>query len=298
MTIQAEQRRASLTRLIKDGCDLQEELERRMLFTDNPRERGRHKLDLTEIKEQINGWFEELNKFETEKQNNTTQSTAAKERLVSTREKLRSEWSKEFGEEELREPVQPGKTRRLRVFLYCFDDLSNEVYDLAHFLRSIGITPFLDHQNVSPNNRKQNIRDIVRSSDIILICLSFSTSKRVELSNELNLLLKTVDQTRSDFPDLDTPVIIVRLKAVLVPERLKRYGQVTVMDEQGLRILFQLLEERTDQLALDLIPFASIYINPFSGYSNRNYDITTKNGTLKISVPDKLVLRVTIEHTN
>ena len=91
--------------------------------------------------------------------------------------------------------------------------------------------------------RENALRDAVRESDVLLICLS-TESIQVERSNEIQLVsAMMVEKTQGALF-----VMPVRFEKCDVPDSLKRWQAVDLFDETGYERLMQALKLRADRL--------------------------------------------------
>ncbi|BDC52952.1 hypothetical protein F183_A52670 [Bryobacterales bacterium F-183] len=148
-----------------------------------------------------------------------------------------SEITAELGaliEKEMMSPSRP-----LRVFLcHCAED-KERVRQLYHRLRIDRLQPWLDEEDLLPGQRwEQEIRQAVRSSDVILACLSQqSITKTGYVQKELRFALDIAEE----FPDDRIFLIPARLENCFVPDRLKHLQWVDLFEENGYERLLRAL---------------------------------------------------------
>jgi tetratricopeptide (TPR) repeat protein len=138
--------------------------------------------------------------------------------------------------------------RKLRVFLCHSSDDKPLVRNLYNRLNSDGIDSWLDEENLLPGEEwEQEIIKAVRSSDIVIVCLSQrSINKRGYVQKEIKLALDVADEQ----PEGAIFLIPVKLEECDVPGRLSRWHWVNLFQEQGYEKLMRALKSRADKLGL------------------------------------------------
>lgn len=136
----------------------------------------------------------------------------------------------------------PSKLQGLKVFLCHGSEDKAVVRELYAKLRSYGITPWLDEEDILPGQDWDGeIRRAVRASDAILVCLSStSAGKSGYLQKEIRFALDVADEK----PDGAIFIIPVRIEECDIPERLRRWQWVNYYDPQGFDKLIRALRKR------------------------------------------------------
>jgi hypothetical protein len=133
----------------------------------------------------------------------------------------------------------------LRVFLCHSQDDKPAVRDLYCRLRYQGSAPWLDEYELLPGHRwKQEIRKAVRDSDVVIVCLSkASITKRGYVQKEIRLALDAAEE----LPDGTIFIIPLKLEDCDVPDRLRRYQSVSILESNGYEKLWLSLDRRCNQ---------------------------------------------------
>jgi hypothetical protein len=136
----------------------------------------------------------------------------------------------------------PVHSRRVKVFLCHSSSDKHSVRALRAKLLSDGIQPWLDEEDILPGeNWEEAIRRAIRTSDMVLVCLSMtSVSKIGYLQKEINSVLDVADEQ----PEGTIFLIPVRLEPCDVPSRLSKWQWVDLFDERGYRRLMRSLRSR------------------------------------------------------
>jgi hypothetical protein len=144
--------------------------------------------------------------------------------------------------------TQPEFSRPLRVFLCHSSGDKPAVRDLYHRLRSDGIDPWLDEENLLPGqNWEREIPKAVRNCDVALVCLSESSvNKRGYVQKEIKFALDVADEQPEDAIFL----IPLRLEECDVPERLRLYHWVNIYESKGYEKLMRSLRARSSTLSV------------------------------------------------
>jgi hypothetical protein len=130
----------------------------------------------------------------------------------------------------------------LRVFLCHASEDKSPVRELSRFLAGLGHDPWLDEEKlVGGQDWDQQIRQALRQSDVVLVCLSDKSSKRGYVQKELKRALDIADE----FPDGEIYLIPVRLTDCPVPERLARLHYVDLHRPGGSERLRAALDIRS-----------------------------------------------------
>ncbi|MDQ3819365.1 MAG: toll/interleukin-1 receptor domain-containing protein [Acidobacteriota bacterium] len=138
--------------------------------------------------------------------------------------------------------------RKLRVFLCHSSDDKPLVRNLYNRLNSDGIDSWLDEENLLPGEEWElEIIKAVRSSDIVIVCLSQSSiNKSGYVQKEIKLALDVADEQ----PEGAIFLIPVKLEECDVPRRLSRWHWVNLFQEHGYERLMRALKSRADKLGL------------------------------------------------
>ncbi len=150
-------------------------------------------------------------------------------------------------------PVFDGKkiNRSLRVFLCHSKGDKPVIRALYQRLRAQGIEPWLDEEDILPGQDWEiEIHNAVRSSDIVLACLSIrSVTKAGYVQKEIKIALDAAERQ----PDGAIFLIPLRLEECEVPERLKKWQWVNLFDDGGFDKLMRSLQTRRTQLEQTLV---------------------------------------------
>jgi TIR domain len=132
------------------------------------------------------------------------------------------------------------------IFLCHSSDDKAVVRDLYRRLSDDGFAPWQDEQDLLPGQDwEKEITKAVRNSDIVLVCLSFSSvTKAGFMQKEIRCALDAADRQ----PDGTIFFIPVRLQACEVPERLQRWQWVDLFEEKGYSRLLASLQLRKHSL--------------------------------------------------
>jgi len=141
-----------------------------------------------------------------------------------------------------------GLPRQLRVFLCHASGDKPAVRDLYRRLRSDGIAPWLDEEDLLPGQDWQlEIPKAVRSSDAVIICLSRrAITKAGYVQKEIRYALDVADEQ----PESTIFLIPLRLEECETPDRLRRWQWVDLFRETGYERLLRALRARAESLGL------------------------------------------------
>jgi hypothetical protein len=144
--------------------------------------------------------------------------------------------------------IQPPRT--LRVFLCHSSDDKQFVRELYSRLRAENVDPWLDEKKLIPGQDWQTeIQKAVRTSDIILVCLSKGAINRKGfIHKEIKYALDVADEQ----PEGTIFLIPLRLDECDMPERLRRWHWVNYFDEDGYERLLLALRVRAGTLGLTI----------------------------------------------
>lgn len=136
--------------------------------------------------------------------------------------------------------------RSLKVFLCHSSADKPAVRDLFHKLLKEGINPWLDEEDLLPGHEwQQEIPKAVRTSDVVIVCLSKSSiSKAGYVQKEIRYALDVADEQ----PEGTIFIIPVKLEQCEVPERLKRWQWVNLFEERGYERLMTALQTRANMI--------------------------------------------------
>jgi TIR domain len=132
-------------------------------------------------------------------------------------------------------PVQPSyrfeDSHQVMVFLCHASSDKPTVRTLRSRLLGDGIQPWLDEEDILPGQKWEvAIQKAIRSSDIILVCLSKTSINKVGyLQREISEVLQVADEQ----PEDSIFVIPARLEPCDVPERFRRWQWVDLFEELG-----------------------------------------------------------------
>jgi hypothetical protein len=131
----------------------------------------------------------------------------------------------------------------LRVFLCHASADKSRVWELYKHLRDDGFDPWLDVENLFPGQEwEPEITKAVRTSEVVLVCLSPSSiSKHGFVQKEIKTALDIADEK----PPGTIFIIPVILDQCPVPERLRRWQWVNLVEAKGYHRLLESLWLRT-----------------------------------------------------
>jgi hypothetical protein len=146
-------------------------------------------------------------------------------------------------------PSPPGPQQRinparsaLQIFLCHASEDKPLVRELYHRLSRDGFQPWLDEVAVLPGQEwREEIAKAVRASHVVLVCLTKQfTAKAGFVHTETKLILDVADEQ----PEGTIFLIPVKLQGCTLPERLKRWQWVDLMDTDGYNRLLRALDHR------------------------------------------------------
>ncbi len=139
-------------------------------------------------------------------------------------------------------------SRPLRVFLCHASQDKPSVRSLYKQLKSNDVDPWLDEEKLIPGqNWRLEIPKAVRSSDVIVVCLSRnSISKEGFVQSEI----KTALDVAAEKPEGTIFIIPLRLEECEVPESLHHLHWVNLFDHKGIEPLLYALRARAENLSL------------------------------------------------
>jgi hypothetical protein len=134
----------------------------------------------------------------------------------------------EGAEQHLLKPTTP---RRPKVFLCHSSSDKPSVRTLRRRLLEDGCKPWLDEEDILPGQDwDREIRRAIRTSDLVLVCLSKTSVNKVGyLQKEIKDVLDVADEQ----PEGTIFVIPARLELCEVPDRLRRWNWVDLFEDTG-----------------------------------------------------------------
>jgi len=141
-------------------------------------------------------------------------------------------------------------SRPLRVFLCHATQDKPSVRKLFKQLSSESIDPWLDEEKlIAGQNWRVEIPKAVRSSDIVVVCLSGnSISKEGFVQSEI----KTALDVATEKPEGAIFLIPLRLEECEVPEQLRHLHWVNYFENKGFERLLYALRARAENLRLTI----------------------------------------------
>ncbi|MET0465631.1 MAG: TIR domain-containing protein [Chitinophagaceae bacterium] len=140
--------------------------------------------------------------------------------------------------------------RLLKVFLCHSSGDKPAVRDLYDRLRSVAdyISPWLDEENLLPGQRwEDEISAAVRSSDVVLVCLSReSINKSGYVQKEIKVALDVADRQ----PEGTIFLIPGKLEECPIPNRLSHVQWVNLFEEKGFELLLRALTARAENFGI------------------------------------------------
>ena len=136
--------------------------------------------------------------------------------------------------------------RQLKVFLCHASSDGAAIKELYFRLKAEGMNPWFYEENLLPGQQwKLEIPKAVRSSDVILICLSNnSITKSGYVQKEIKYALDVMEEK----PEGVIFLIPIRLEECQVPERLRSFQWVNLFESQGYDRLIRTLKVCADAL--------------------------------------------------
>jgi hypothetical protein len=134
----------------------------------------------------------------------------------------------------------------LRVFLCHASEDKGVVRGLCARLRSQGVDPWLDEEQILPGQEwEYEIDNAVRNCDVVLVCLSqHSINKSGYVQKEIKAVLDIADE----LPQGAIFVVPCKLDDCEVPFRLRRWQWVDLLAEHGVEMLERTLAHCTARL--------------------------------------------------
>lgn len=153
---------------------------------------------------------------------------------------------------------KPDVNPKLKVFLCHASGDKNTIRELYHNLKGDGFEPWLDEEDLLPGQEwSKEISKAVRSSDVVLVCLSKNAvSKRGYVHKEIKIALDVADEQ----PEGVIFLIPARLDECDVPDRLNHLQRVDLHHVRGYERLRNVL----------LLKFYDLYGSP----QKPNFDVS------------------------
>jgi hypothetical protein len=144
----------------------------------------------------------------------------------------------------------PRHHRRLRVFLCHSSADKPAARNLYHRLKGNGFGPWLDEEDlVGGQDWELEIRAAVRSSDVVVVCLSHaSINKEGFVQREIKLALDVEEEK----PPGTIFMIPLRFEEVQVPTRLARWHWINFFQPDGFERLRIALDARAASVGIEL----------------------------------------------
>lgn len=150
-------------------------------------------------------------------------------------------------------PSSANRTRRrLRVFLSHSSNDKPAVRRLRDRLEAAGVDPWLDQTNLLGGQKwKREIRKAVETSDVVLLCLSASsTTKDTFIREEFEFVL----EVGAKQPEDTIFVIPLKLENVQPPDQLADLQWVNLYERDGFERLMLALRKRASELDIEIVP--------------------------------------------
>lgn len=148
--------------------------------------------------------------------------------------------------QELREMMAVPSIRRLRIFLCHASGDKPFVRKLYNRLLVDGMDPWLDEESLLPGQHwKEDIPKAVRSSDVVIVCLSHSAiTKEGYVQKEIKIALDVADEK----PEGTIYIIPFKLEECPIPSRLSHLHWVNFFEERGYERLMKSLQARAAEI--------------------------------------------------
>jgi hypothetical protein len=150
-------------------------------------------------------------------------------------------------QEEQQKPEAQARRRlhQMTVFLCHASEDKVAVRDLHTKLRAADLNPWLDEIDIPPGAEwDAAIRKAIRSSDIVLVCLSStSVGKTGYVQKEVRFALDRADEK----PEGEVYIIPVKLDECVVPTRLSPWQWVSLFEPRGYERLMSALRNYAGQ---------------------------------------------------
>jgi hypothetical protein len=142
--------------------------------------------------------------------------------------------------------------RELKTFLCHGSEDKPVVRELYSLLRQDGVSPWLDETDIlGGQDWDLEIKRAVRTSDVILVCLSSSSvGKEGYVQKEIKFALDIADEK----PEGTIFIIPIKLDECEMPERLKKWQWMDYHHEDWYEKLLRALRERAKSIGLAILP--------------------------------------------
>ena len=136
--------------------------------------------------------------------------------------------------------------KKLKVFLCHASDDKELVRKLYKRLLKESVNPWLDEENILPGqNWELEIEKAVRSSDIVIVCISKkSITKAGYVQKEIKFALDVADEQ----PEGAIFIIPIKLETCVIPNRLKHFQWLNYKSDSDHLKLIQALNHRANTL--------------------------------------------------
>jgi dipeptidyl aminopeptidase/acylaminoacyl peptidase len=141
--------------------------------------------------------------------------------------------------------------RHLGSFICHSSGDKHKVRELYERLYNDGFAPWLDEENLlAGQDWQQKINEAVRSSDVVIVCLSLGAiNKAGFVQKEIKLALDAADEQ----PEDTIFIIPVKLEECTIPERLRRWHCINLFEEKGYERLISSLQHRSKSLGIETL---------------------------------------------
>lgn len=165
------------------------------------------------------------------------------------------------------------ETRFLRVFLCHSSGDKPAVRDLHGRLREDGFGPWLDEVDLAGGVLWEDaIEDTVRSSDVVIVCLTHgSVTKEGVVQREIALALNVAEEKTED----RLSILPLKLEPCDLPRRLSKWHSIDYFRPEGHERLFESLARRAKEIGAFVPPRpleGSARVRARSGQTGTEYD--------------------------
>jgi len=137
--------------------------------------------------------------------------------------------------------------RRLKVFLCHAKEDKDSIRQLHSKLVDSGFKPWLDEVDLIPGEDWDSaIQDAVKSSDVVLVCLSRNSDRRGYIQKEIRRALDVAEEQ----PEGTIYIIPAMLEPRELPKRLAGFQRVDLFEDQQLSRLLLALQARAAQIGV------------------------------------------------
>lgn len=177
-------------------------------------------------------------------------------------------------------------SHRLHVFLCHSSGDKESVRKLYKKLKSDGVYPWLDEENLLPGQDwQEEIAKAVHETDVVIVCLSNeSINKKGFVQKEIKFALDIANEQ----PEGTIFIIPLRLEECIVPQRLSRLHWINFFEESGYQRLILALRSRATSLGITLQAISALQQVLDQGDSSAIVSLETCEQDLKlrITVPE------------